>query len=83
MCGRLENRLGLLDGNGIGGIESDKFLDGSNPIVATPALANETTSLVVTPLKLVKVDECLPGFFPNSPGSARAAGKRGSATESR
>ena len=63
MCGRLENGQSLLDGNGIGGIESDQFLDGSDSVVATPALANETTSLVETPLKLAEVNERLSGFF--------------------
>ena len=82
-CRRLENGLSLLDGNGIGGIESHKLLDGSDPVVATPALANETTSLVVPSLKLVKVDESLPGFFAEIAGSSRAAGKSGSAAESR
>ena len=33
-------------------------------VVATPALPNETTSLVETPLKLAEVNERFPGFLP-------------------
>src|SRR5262245_29646409 len=54
---RLENGLNLLDGNRIGGVESVMFLDGSDRVIVAPALTHQPTRLVVTPLKLVEVDE--------------------------